>query len=214
MFGIFKKKPGTSQDDHAGDRIDAFWAWVIANRARIVAEVQARGAGSETPPRAIHEIGDQLGKISPALAYEAGMSDPETLDVVISAEGMRELFPLVIEVTNRVPMVAGLKATAFRQRNPDVSLHVLDQQMTADDVHYVSQVEGDKIGVDLFFNVDLDERSRIMIGFLMLDMTLGEYDVGTALGSIEFREGRAPSGAKPLRSLAQEVDALPARVIH
>lgn len=218
MFGFFKRKPARQHEQalesQAADPIDRFWAWVLANRSGVVAEVQAFGTDGASSNLAVSELGDRLKRIDPGLAHEVGMADPGTLEIVISAEGFRELFPTVLEVVKRAPDVSGLKVTAFRQRNPGMSLEVLAQTMTAEDVSYVSQREGEKIGLDVFFDVDLDERARTMIGFLMLDMALGEYDVGTALGSIEFQEGRPPADAKRLSELAEEVDAARTGMTH
>lgn len=218
MFGFFKRKPAGQHEEApeslAADPIDRFWAWVLANRSGIVAEVQTFGTDGARSNLAIIELGDRLKRIDPGLAHEVGMADPGTLEIVISAEGCRELFPSVLEVVKRAPDESGLKITAFRQRNPGMSLEVLGQTMTAGDVSYVSRGEGEKIGLDVFFDVDLDESARVMIGFLMLDMALGEYDVGTALGSIEFHEGRPPAEAKRLSELAQEVDAARTGMTH
>lgn len=208
MFGLFKKRAQSPQHEaQPSDPIEDLWAWVVENRSALVSDVESFGTARATTALAIEKLGSRLRQIDPGLAHEIGMADPQTLDIVVSAEGTKALFPLVIEVVNRVPKVAGLKATAFRQRNPGLSLEVLGHKVTAETVSYVSIVEGDKLGLDLFFDIDLDERGRVMIGFLLLDMTLGEYDVGTRLGSIEFREGRAPAGAKPLSALAEQVDA-------
>lgn len=211
MFGLFKRavqRRDEHEDSLALDPTDAFWAWVVENRSEIVAEVQSFQTGVAGSDLAISQLGARLGRIDPGLVHEVGMADPDTLDVVISAEGVTELFAKVLEVVNRAPKVSGLKATPFRQRAPGSSLEVVGQKMTADDVSYVSFRQGKRIGLDVFFDVDLDEHARGMVGFLMLDMTLGEYDVGTALGSIEFREGRAPVGAKRLTELSHEVDAV------
>ena len=211
MFGLFKKavqRRDEHEDSLALDPTDAFWAWVVENRSGIVGEIQAFKTGGAGSDLSISQLGARLGRIDPGLVHEVGMADPDTLDVVISAEGVTELFAKVLEVVNRAPNVSGLKITPFRQRTPGSMLKVVGQKMTAEDLSYVSFSEGEKIGLDVFFDVDLDERARAMVGFLMLDMTLGEYDVGTALGSIEFPEGRAPVGAKRLTELPQEVDAI------
>ncbi|MDZ4318877.1 MAG: hypothetical protein U1A07_08580 [Phenylobacterium sp.] len=211
MFGFFKKvaqRRDECEDSQPLDPIEAFWTWIVENRSGIVAEVQSFQTGGAGSDLSISQLGDRLGRIDPGLVHEVGMADPDTLDVVISAEGITGLFPKVLEVVNRAPTISGLKATPFRQRAPGSSLEVVGQKMTADDVSYVSFREGKRIGLDVFFDVDLDEHARGMVGFLMLDMTLGEYDVGTALGSIEFRKGRAPVGAKRLTELSHEVDAV------
>ena len=212
MFGFFRRKSLTATEasgkSPSHDPIAEFWGWVVANRAGIVAEVQTFGTEGSLSKLSIHELGARLQQIDPGLVHEVGMADPDTLDVVISAEGSRALFPVVLKVASGVPKVTGLKATPFRQRTQGMSLEVLGQTVTAENLSYVSFREGEKIGLDIFFDIDLDENGRAMVGFLMLDTTLGEYDVGTVLGSIEFREGRAPAEAKRLTELPQEVDAL------
>ena len=68
---------------------------------------------------------------------------------------------------------------------------------------------GAKLDVEVFVPGSLSENERGRIGFLLLDHTLGEYDVETKIGGITFHAlADAPTAAKPFAQLTSEVDAI------
>ena len=86
-----------------------------------------------------------------------------------------------------------------------------DVTVKAEDVYYHLYPNGDKLGVVLFFEHFSQDEYPLYgnLGYLFLDECLGEYDVETKLGFIEF-QNRSSShfeGARPLASLSEQVDA-------
>ena len=59
----------------------------------------------------------------------------------------------------------------------------------------------------------MDEQTRGQFGFLFLDQALGEFDVATYVGNVEFKPLSEPSPAPkiPLRAFVREFDLLKAR---
>jgi hypothetical protein len=78
--------------------------------------------------------------------------------------------------------------------------------VTDDLLTYRLTPEDHSLGLELFIDCDLDQQLQSMIGFLSLDQRLGEYDVATGLGWIEFAAGR-PSDALPITQLANDFDS-------
>ena len=78
-------------------------------------------------------------------------------------------------------------------------------------VRYRSLPEGQKLGLDLFIDIDAEEKHLTMMGFILLDMALGEFDVATGIGSVVIRAG-SPTDAKPLSELPGEFDAFRAQL--
>lgn len=143
---------------------------------------EIKGPGSPTSHHwSIHELGKRLKSVDEGLVHEIGMADPSTIELIVSAEGVKAAFPAVIELVKSAPPIAGFKITAFRQRSPEgFTLHVDERVITDELLTYRLIQEGEELGLELFIDSDLDERGRVLIGFLSLDQRLGEYDVATA----------------------------------
>lgn len=202
MFG-FKK-----------DQKREFWRWLSDNRARIHDEIKGPGAPTDQTC-SIKELGRRLQLVDDGLVHEIGMADDFTIELIISADGIREAFPAVIEMVKSAPALPGFKITAFRPRWPQdgLQLQVAGQTITDESLSYRMVADGDLLGLELFIDCDLDQQARAMAGFLSLDQRLGEYDVATGLGWIEFRGGR-PDDALPIQGLANDFDTRRGGVAH
>lgn len=202
MFG-FKK-----------DQKTEFWRWLSAHRGQIHDEI--KGPGAPTSQHwSINELGRRLRLADGNLVHEIGMPDASTIELIISADGIKDAFPAVIEMVKSAPPLDGFKITAFRPRWPEdgLLLQVAGQTITDESLTYRMVADGDLLGLELFIDCDLDQQARAMAGFLSLDQRLGEYDVATGLGWIEFFGGR-PDDALPITGLASDFDARRGLVAH
>lgn len=198
MFGLLKRE----------DRVAAFWRWFGTNADRI------REAAKRTDHAVIvQELGQQIAKAAPGVVHEIGMPDPTTVELIFSADGLRAGVPGVLAITKAAPRLAGFVFTAFRPRHPDFALQIKDETVKADDLGYVSKPDNGVLHLGVFVPGDREEGLRTTIGFLLLDQVLGEYDVMTGLGRIEF-VSEPIVGAKPLTALAAEFDAFRAATAH
>lgn len=188
-----------------------FWKWFSANAPAIRREISGGGGDWAV---AIHGLGAQLRKVHPGLVHEIGMPDPQTLELIISGDGIKANFPAVVDLVNSAPSVPGFKITAFKPRTVgNFGLRMLGKDITAEMLTYRFVPEGDVLGFELFIDSDLDERSRGIVGFVVLDQWLGEYDVATGLGWIEFAAGR-PTDAHPIEQLPGDFDSRKPRTAH
>lgn len=190
------------------DGVVAFWRWFEKNAAKI-----RIGVDAQDHEVIIRQLGEQIAKARPGVVHEIGMPDDDTVELIFSADGFWDAIPGVLALINGAPRIEGFVFTAFRPRRPAPSLIVLDQDVAGDDLHYLSSLDGDRMDLTVFVPGDGDDRARATIGFLMLDQALGEYDVMTGLGRIDF-VGEPLEGAKPLTALAEEFDAFRAQTAH
>jgi hypothetical protein len=190
------------------DDVAAFWRWFEANTGKI-----RKGVERQDHDLIIRKLGDRLSKVHPTVVHEIGKPDDDTVELIISADGLREALPAVLALARAAPKLPGFLITAFRPRWPTQGLQVLDRKITGDDVRYRSEIDGEKLDLVVFINGDFTERERQMIGFLMLDQALGEYDVMTGVGAVGF-ESIAPPDARPLADLAAEFDAFRSATTH
>ena len=186
-------------------REDAFWRWFKANLAKLAA-IQT---GQEP---VFMQAYQQIQRVHPDLLCEFAKGKDGVREVVISADGKRAAFGAVENLVARAPVILGWKVTAFRSRKSlDFSIRLDDRDITADDIWFDTTANGTELDLQLYIK-GLNNDTLEMLAqaaFLMLDFSLGEYDVETKLGSIDF-SALPPSpdvmGLHPLKELPAVVD--------
>ncbi len=193
MFGL-KKDPKKE-----------FWRWLVSHRREIHGELN-HPAAPQSHHWSVNQLGRQLKAVVPGLVHEIGMADPSTIELIISADGIRDKFPSVIALVKEAPRLSGYKITAFRPRcGHGTTLEVAGRTISNEILTYKIISEDEELGIELFIDCQLDHEERCLVGFLSLDQRLGEYDVATGLKWIEFAVGR-PTEALPIARLAEDFD--------
>lgn len=153
-----------------------------------------------------------MEKVNPDLTFEfSPVKQNGKREFVISAGGIKQAFPSVESLHAAAPSLKRWEFIKYRpRRNPIHDLNYADKSVAAKDVHYKMYKDAEKVGIVLFLD-GYDEQQREIygnIGYLFLDEALGEYDVETKVGFIEFRsrESELFQGAHPLSELAESFD--------
>ncbi len=188
----------------AGTVESAFWAWFTANAKR-VATIES---GNE--PIA-DELAAHLQGIDPDLTFEVGVKHAPR-ELIISAGGIKRAFPAVQRLVAAAPSIPGWRIIAFRPRS-HVGLIVEFGGYRVDpaQVWFKAERDGAKCGVTLHLPGYRDDANVKNAGYLLLDGSLGEYDVETKVGFIEMRAlpaNPASAGLRPLSELPSVVDRL------
>jgi hypothetical protein len=195
------------------DRKKDFWRWLAEHRKDIHREIEGPGAPT-SQDWSILQLSRRLREVDAGMVHEIGMADPATIELIISADGIKDVFPAVIDLVKSAPPLDGFKITAFRPRiSNGMHLIVAGREITDDLLTYRLAKDEGALGLELFIDCDLDPEARAMVGFLSLDQHLGEYDVATGLGWIEFADGR-PDDASPITRLAHDFDAHRGLIVH
>ena len=159
-----------------------FWHWFQRNEKRLFTL-------DDEQDKIFDELLEELGKINSDLTFEIGPVEEGRREFIISAGGIRESFPAVVSLSDSAPSLPRWNIKEFRQRRwPMNSLQIEDLQMTPDEVFFSLEMDFHQISITLFFDkYDLDRPELFkVLGFLMLDEALGEYDVETKVSSITF----------------------------
>lgn len=159
------------------------------------------------------QLSAALAKVNNDLTFEfSPVLENGKREFVLSAGGIKASFPAVEALFDAAPDMAQWTVVKFRQRRAtlnDISFGKVT--VKAQDVYYNLYPHNGKLGVVLFFDDYSEEQHSTYgnLGYLFLDESLGEYDVETKLGFIEFhnKSSRYFEGARPLASLAGQVDA-------
>lgn len=215
MFGkLFGKKHASkklTEPKFANGDLEGFWRW-FAENAPALSQFVRHATQEPVPEEMMNAVGEALVRVHPDLVFELGIAADDKLDLVISGGGLTSAFPAVLALHKAAPASDVFKATAFRQRMPGMSVRMAGRELSAETSAYVSE-PGDEGKLDIWVFLplpdDASEQDAGQIGYILLDTTLGEYDVATSLGGISFYSmAQAPEGAKPLSELVAEVDAL------
>ncbi len=185
-----------------------FWSWFVKNAPRF-----------EGPPGQVptDELDHQLTGVHAGLAFViGGAREGGVHELEISAQGSRKLMPVVREVIDAAPAVAGWRFFAFRQPHPGLSVQLGPARMSAESIHFVAAPAPDEAGADVAIFVDGFDSNPDMFGeitFLVLDGAVGELAVMTKIRGLDFIDGsKRPSFARPLTELPEVLAAVRERV--
>jgi hypothetical protein len=202
-----RKKPSVTPHSFAKGDAAGFWRWFKTNEAAV-----ARGLASAVKGRADgHEAGAALAaaltRYYKGLVFEIGIRPEQRLDFVISADGIIDRFPAVIALKNAAPESRLFEFTAFRQPHEGMVLEMHGARFSAETARFAltaSQGLPDKFDIDVYIDPQsLDEEQATQAAYILLDATIGEYDMETLIGHIEVMEieEAAESETLPLSSL-------------
>lgn len=167
----------------------SFWRWFQANETRLF-------DFEKDQERVFDELQMQLQRIQPGLTFEFGPKQGGKREFVISADGIKDVFPAVIRLADAAPPLPRWKITKFRPRRgfqSPVTLNGL--QISPEQLQFTIEPDGDKAGITLFIEGYRQSEHQKYAGvvYLMLDQELGEYDVETKVGFIELKPNTVAS---------------------
>ncbi len=190
---------------------DCFWRWFLTAEARLR---DAHGGDAAALEAAVNEIGDRLRRVHPELCFEYGRADDGVFELILSAGGIRSLFPAVAALKQAAPEIPGWRIVGFRPRKEScVRVQLGEAVLEPEGLWYRLTQDADHADLDLFVDGLTAENLEGLGGaaFLMLDAALGEYDVATRIGAIDFDalpEDPAGLDLKPIDALRADFDAL------
>lgn len=183
-----------------------FWRWFRAHAGEAATIKQ----GSEP---IMAKLAAELRRVDERLVFEVGgiASTAAPRELIISAGGLREVFPVVERLVAAAPPIDGWRVIAFRPRKPGHRLQFRDREVGGEELRFrfLSPPQaGRPLDIAVYLETPAVDETSMQIVFLLLDFTLGEFDVATQLGKIEFLPiSQAPDDARPLTELTAIVDA-------
>lgn len=162
-----------------------FWRWV-----------QLHLPDPETLDRTASEFSRkaraEIARYCADLVVEISQGPDNLPEIVISADGLSENFPEVVDLVSKAPQSGDFRAVAFRQRHPIPKNYAIPYQrgeeLGLDDVWFaIHKLEG-IVNLDLYVHGIAGRNSDKIKSacFVLLDRLLGEYVVATKIGPIEW----------------------------
>ncbi len=198
IFSLFNSQANASAEG-------SFWKWFQKNDAMIF-------NFEKDTERTFDKLSEALAKVDPELTFEFGpILDDGKREFVISAGGIKSSFSSVEALFNSAPELKNWVIVKFRPRREILNeLSFSGVTVKSEDVYYNLYKDEEKIGVVLFFDSYSEKEHDIYgnLGYLFLDEAMGEYDVETKLGFIEFHNKSSEhfNGARKIKELAVQVD--------
>jgi hypothetical protein len=187
---------------------ERFWKWFQKNEKKLL-HFEA------DQERVFNQLAAELQKIDPNLTFEFGPAEAKR-EFVISAAGIKDSFPAVVSLKNAAPVLPYWRITAFRPRRTPINIiEFREKSVDPKDVEFTLLDNGKIAGLYLFIPGLSDEETDYkIIGYLLLDESLGEYDVETGLGFIEMypSDTRKEGQRYPLADLPPLFDKLTGRL--
>ena len=159
---------------------EKFWKWFQKNEKKLL-HFEA------DQERIFDQVASELQKVDPNLTFEFGPAGARR-EFVISAAGIKDSFPAVVSLKSAAPALPYWRITAFRPRRTPINIiEFREKSVDPKDVEFTLLDNGKTAGLYLFIpGLREDETDYKIIGYLLLDEALGEYDVETGLGFIEM----------------------------
>jgi hypothetical protein len=185
-----------------------FWDWFVRHEPKFF---NFRTNQEDEREPIFEELATQLHKVHPDLAFEFGPNEVRR-EFVISAGGIKGAFPSVASLVSAAPILDRWQVTAFRpRRNPVSVVEFRGKRVDPADVQFTLLSDGKMPGVCLFIpGYKENDPDMKTIAYLLLDESLGEYDVESQLGLIAMHslDANTDGDRHPFASLPRHFDEL------
>jgi hypothetical protein len=190
-----------------------FWDWFIVHDTEFFTFDPENGPARE---RLFDKLEVELHKVHPKLTFAFGPPNEATREFVISAAGLKSVFPAVVCLVDAAPRLERWCVIAFRPRRPlPCVLEIAGFEVSSEDVEFSLLHNRETVGIRLFIPGFQDQDSNWQqVGYLFLDEALGEFDVESRLGLIKMYPPEASTQEKrhPLSELPSAFDRLASRL--
>jgi len=164
--------------------INDFWNWFSTKYA---AEHSTSMTVQENSEATAGEITRRLKTINKDLTWQFGKRDGIKRQLIISAGGIKQLFPVVTEVVKDAPELKYWSIIAFKPRLEKLEPIEIDGIMVSpEDIFFTAQPHDGVVDVSILLDHTIPLATAEKIAVMMLDQALGEYDAGTKIGSVTF----------------------------
>jgi hypothetical protein len=193
-------------------KYEKFWKWFRANED----EIFNFDANRE---KVFDKLTAHLRRVHGDLTFEFSGAYDGTREFIVSAGGITRAFPEVLALVRDAPILPRWKIIAFRQRKDIPSIRCGETVIERDSVYFDYASAGDQIDLTVFIKGLVNGSSNDVnglktVGYLLLDASVGEYNVETKIAGIQFVDASAfPERRRiPLVELSNIIDGLPTTI--
>ena len=162
---------------------ERFWLWFSRN-ANSFLHLE------KNQDKLFSDLKRALKKIHPNLVFEfSTIFENGTRELIISADGIESLFPIVTDLVNQAPELRNWKIIAFRQPHKDITeLKYGNLIIKLSDVFFRYAKDNGKIALELNIRGFYESPEWTAATFILLDTIVGEYHSEMYLSAIDKKE--------------------------
>jgi hypothetical protein len=138
------------------------------------------------------QLAERLRKVTPSAAFQFGAIEDGRRELILSPDGISDEIQAIKELVAAAPPLKKWNIIAFRQRVEDVGFIEMEgRKLSLDDIFYTYRFnENNRVDLSLFIKgLDGSHRDQIaQAAFILMDATVGEYDVMTKIGMLDFQD--------------------------
>jgi len=171
---IFKKKKNLTEDEKA----ERFWSWFQKSQNRFLFLSDIDGEEKEN---LLDEFLTEIHKFNENVYFEiGGHKDDEKVELIISAEGDIDYFPVVEKLTELAPNFKNWKVIAFKPAmGTGFSLDYRDKKFDPEKIIFIplnSKSNPESVGLNVCYPDFEESEEEIFVNgtYLILDTILGE----------------------------------------
>lgn len=159
---------------------DSFWNWFRKNN-------QTYFHFEQNLNFLFHNLKSELNKIHPDLVFEfSPILQDGKREFVISADGIKSVFPIVMDLVDRAPKLDKWHIVAFRQPHKGITQITYDNlTLNFDDVFFRFGKDNGQIALELCIRGFYESPEWAGAIFILLDNILGEYYTEMSFSRIE-----------------------------
>ncbi len=163
---------------------EVFWKWFEANAGDYYKNLDSR------KDELVSNLSSEIKKVHKDLVFEISAVLPDsTRELTISADGDKDLFPVVIALTAKAPKIKNWKFLAFRQPClQNLEIQMGDFILSQDDIYFRYMKDGDQIGIQLNIRNYIEGGKTDNAAFILLDNMIGEYDAVMSISSVDLQK--------------------------
>ncbi|MEM6767089.1 MAG: hypothetical protein AAF655_19280 [Bacteroidota bacterium] len=188
------------------DKKQAFWKWFIKHKGEIEGFIRDENRNDF---QIYHKLTKRMQQVNADLMPELTL-EGETHVLIISCDGIPAGIPYVQELAASAPEIDNWVIKKFRQPSYTKKLEYEGFSLTVDDIKVQYELDEEREKVDIIFKMvgyqENDDRFKAL-GFLFMDHILGEFNVMTRVGYVDFdKAGEKEEGLVDLIELRKVIE--------
>lgn len=167
------------------DKKQEFWNWFVKNKSKFESFIEN---SNRTDYSIYHELTQRMKKVHEEIIPEITMQNDDYM-LIISCDGISAGIEPVQELAAVAPEISNWIVKKFRQPTDKITLNYEGLELQLDDLHIEYELDIERVKVDIIYKIkgydETDPRFK-PLAFLYLDHILGEFNVMTRVGYIDF----------------------------
>ncbi len=174
-----------------------FWNWFLKNEKEFFDIVKSR---QNIHQGFFEKLGPKLDEIHGGIYFLTGMSDENTVELILTPDGVIKNIYVIEELVNSAPQIEGWKITALKPASDikDVSISYEDFTFNKDNLKFYPNLHKeypDEIDLTVVYDDFVEEKRSIITNgiYIFLDNYLGELHSVTLIDNMKIEDPTAVS---------------------